>query len=476
MRREGYAVPDLVGLVIDPPDMQDSEDYPHWIYHPSLAGKFFVIINTKTKIRYERMGRVGLYYSAILNENNKSCHDVVYSMPDEHARTVTHLYLRAIRGRGRPWEGDQGRPEFAQRFRYAEMFHCSGDDFHPESNHPWHNYGYNLEKLETLQVVHPPVGLGYDSDGCCPNPGRFYPPERECRPSLSDALHTLCRNTCSHLRALSIKAYVGLGHRDLWRIINVDNSQHRHPYPYPMLNFLEALVQWPDNDDNDDSDGGGDREPSYMEGITTELQLEAARCSAVLKKPPSVCCHNMSPPWPTSARAMHNPPANIFKRWDQPIGIRRIPEDRNPNYYSSSTFLGIHSCVRLDERSGTPRTPSECHNSDYDPGRLRSVPPGCSGLWCGYMTKCVGAKPLPNNRELTSRCVRAAVGRPNRYQLIPPQLAYRLRDMVPYRAYRLGNVCLADPLKASPSEEHDNASMWSWGTSGNYQGAHNSGS
>jgi hypothetical protein len=44
MRREGYAVPDLVGLVIDPPDMQDSEDPPQTLVASPPSTKMCVVI------------------------------------------------------------------------------------------------------------------------------------------------------------------------------------------------------------------------------------------------------------------------------------------------------------------------------------------------------------------------------------------------------------------------------------------------
>ena len=400
---------DLEVLVIDPPDDRSSKDYPNWIHDSSLKEKFVMVINTTTKVRYERVDRDELY-STDHNEDNKSCHDVINSIPDKHAATITHLYLRAIRGR------------HVGGHRHADI----GGKF-PEK---YEQHGSNLTSLKTLQVVQPPVGYGYDGDGWLETTSDM--PDRiahevtnsfDSEDELEDALLKLCYNTRETLRALSIKANIRLSRATArWLVAGYGEDG----YEYTELYYLELLVREKGEDDAEE-DEHGDPDPFYMENWTAQVQLMAAACCPNLKKAPSVFCHDTSPPWPTCK-------LNLQFSFDQrthryPLGLAitaRRPTHNNPNYYRRDTFLRIHTCALPDETA--PRRPKWPYDNLSE---LR--PPGFRGEWCGFLKHCVVARPFPEPEELrSSGC----------------------SDKVPYRAYRLGDACLADPENATASDDH----------------------
>ena len=91
------------------------------IHDTSLKEKFIMVVNTTTKVRYERVDWDELY-STDRNEDNKSCHDVINSIPDKHITTITHLYPRAICGRH---VGGHGHADIGGKFprKYEEQKH-----------------------------------------------------------------------------------------------------------------------------------------------------------------------------------------------------------------------------------------------------------------------------------------------------------------------------------------------------------------
>ena len=151
-------------------------------------------------------------------------------------------------------------------------------------------------------------------------------------------------------------------------------------------------------------------------------------------------CHDTRPPWPTCKLNMQFPSFDRQTHWD-PEGrasgpVASTPPKHNPNYHRRDTFLSIHTCARPDETA--PRRPKWPYNNLSE---LR--PPGFRGKWCGFLKHCVVVRPFPQPEELrSSGC----------------------RDKVPYRAYRLGDACLADPENATASDDHQ--TCWcGWGAS-----------
>ena len=480
MKNWKIKLPDLEVLLVDPPDDRHDEDYPSWSHHSSLTGKLCVVINTTTKIRYEREDWAlldsGVVINAVTNQpvsgtkdscdhnkNYKTCHDVINLMPPKYATTITHLYLRAIRGRGEhQWEhaemllSDPFEGRWNPMEKPAVMFGRSDDNYPIENYHRYLNHGRYLINLKTLQVVHPPVGHGYCHG--CPNEIENLEYEGEDG-GLSRALIHLCCNVRRTLQALSIKAHIRLSPENAGVILG--RGRPHKPcggmgYLYPVLNYLEVLVCHKDRDydhrstwtydyDSDDSDAP---EPFEIEDVTTKLQSVASNCSPVLKKAPSVYCHHVDPPWPNSTLAMQ---CTLFlnKEWnpEQVWSARELeaashgsynpenfrgprnpwPHNHCPYPYKRSTFRGIHSCVIPDENAPIPSNRQELDD------HLRFAPEGWSGRWCGFVKKCACKQPFPEPEDL-----RWSGGR---------------GDKVPYMAYRLGDVCLADPENGS--KEHD---------------------
>ena len=375
-------------------------------------------------------------------------------MPPKYATTITHLYLRAIRGRGEhEWEHAEmllcvSNNERENGGDHPDVMLGSSDDCYPiENYHRYLNHGCHLEKLQTLQVVHPPVGHGYCHG--CPKEIEWLEDEDKDG-GLSHALIHLCRNVRGTLQALSIKAHIRLSPENAGVILG-RGRRRNGGYLYPVLNYLEVLVCHKDDHDYDSDDPRGtidDPDPFEIENVTTKLQSVASNCSPVLKKVPSVYCHHVDPPWPNSLLAKQvdmclNTEWDASRAWSAKeldaarhgsYYLENFRDPRNPwppshcSYpYRRSTFHGIHSCITPDENAPTPSNRRERNN------HLRFAPEGWSGRWCGFVKKCACKQPFPEPDDL-----RWSGGR---------------GDKVPYMAYRLGDVCLADPENGS--NEHD---------------------
>ena len=318
----------------------------------------------------------------------------------------------------------------------ALMLGRSDDHYPIENYHRYLNHGCDLEKLQTLQVVHPPVGHGY----CYGCPVENKPPcDEDQDGGLSRALIHLCHNVRGTLQALSIKAHIRLSPENAGVILGRGRRRSRG-FLYPVLNYLEVLVCHEDDRDYDSDDS----DPFEIEDVTIKLQSVASNCSPVLKKAPSVYCHHLNPPWPNSTLASQLGDLALNTEWEpkRAWSTRELEAARHGSYnlenfrdphnpcpypYRRSTFHGIHSCVIPNENVPTP---SNCQELD---DHLRFAPEGWSGRWCGFVKKCACKQPFPEPEDLRW----------------PPGC----RDKVPYRAYRLGNVFLADPENGS--DEHN---------------------
>lgn len=313
----------------------------------------------------------------------KSCYDFVERLPQRHAETLTHLYMRAIHGHTERCI----TPLMSRSDRAATILH-----------RPVHTFGSNLTILKTLIVEHPQSGFGYidferrdsndsnndgvNSDDSFDNDevlnyigldnmfGMF---RRSSGPTvmLADCLVSLCHNTADTLKALRIIGPVWMEENtSLYTNKHLENAKS---FLVGMngLHYLELSLippPYPIKQRRYDNTHHG------REGITEQMQKFVAERCPNLKHKASIICHINERPWEDS----HS--------YDTTWGCDG--DER------TQQFLERHSCLAPDPRVVF----SEYENNPYN-HRLYT-PYGYTGAWCGWIDKCV-----PQDRTDCAPCL-----------------------------------------------------------------------